>query len=233
MKADEIINSINEKLDGYNRNRKLTYDEVVGVKQDIMNIQSCYENDIGDLIQRSKLINSKHKKELDELSKKHEQEQDDLLRDKEIEIWKTRQIIIRNDLIWRGKILVRQLENDRFHTVAMARKQELDAIDFNDLIKKLKRQNMINVHQGVKLALAVICDKIVVNGFTKNICQESLDDNDEMHPKCKPLSSVIDELKTFKSIIQSLDENEQKKYNVTPNIISEEIKLFQMTEQKN
>lgn len=227
---EDTIEIIYNKLDDLTKQKTLTQSDVEYIRDNVTQVQMIHCDIVDGILQEQKALNSRHEKEINDLTEKHKSERDDWIREKEIMITKTRQIATRNNLIWKGKILVRQLENDRFYTMAKKYEEQLNKIKLDELVITLKRKDTINNHIGVKFAIAIINDKIVVPGFTKNICQKYINDNDEMHPKYKPLSDVIGELLTFKTIVDSLNEDERIKFGVYPEIISEEIELFKKTD---
>lgn len=219
--ASEIIQTIVNQLESHVHN-KITLDDVASIKDQMTNIQVYYEEEQDELTQKIKKMRVDHKKKTEDM----QHDYDELIETSERKLQREKDQRIKNDLIWKGKILVRQLSNNMFYNIAMKYKEILDKINNDELSIQLKRPQILGEHLGAKLAMAILCDKIVITGLTKKICQQHIDDNDEMHPKCKPLKDVLPELELFKTVVSSLTEQEQIKHRLDADIVSQEIELF-------
>lgn len=80
------------------------------------------------------------------------------------------------------------------------------------------------------MAFAIICGKLIIPNVPSKFCFKYINDNNDMHPQCKPLSKVMSELRTFESTVKTLTKEELCKYNVEPDIVTEEIQFFVNTE---
>lgn len=229
MEMQEVNDAVGNIYNTLEANRNIPTSDVMiaSINENVQNICMSYDNTCSSLIRDMKVLRSKHINEMD-----------DTIRQYEIKFEREKDIRDKLQRIWNGKKLVRQIANDRFHKFAVKYKPQLDLIQ-NCVLEtkltnkniKIKRPNILTEHIGAKLAYAIICDEISIPYISHNLCFWYIKDNDEMHPEYKPLSKVMDDLKIYENTARSLTIDIQKKYDIDPEIISEEIKFFIDTEK--
>lgn len=225
---DEIygfVDDIHTTLDT-NKSKCITTDIISSINTNVSNICDSYDGKIGELIHNMKVLESKHQNEWN-----------DSIKQFETQFQKEKDMRNKIDRIWRGKILMRQIANDRFYRIAKDNETVLNSITKQELEEKLvelkiptNRLNSIDEHIGAKMAYAIICGKLIIPNVPSKFCLKYINDNNDMHPQCKPLSKVMSELRTFESTVKTLTKEELCKYNVEPNIVTEEIQFFVNTE---
>jgi arsenate reductase-like glutaredoxin family protein len=223
----EIIDNINEIYNVLDKNKKHFPSSVINeVHLNVDKMCQLYDDRFDNLVHDMKIQQSQHQREASDLIKQHE-----------LKFLNEREMRNKINRIWKGKILIRQIMNDRFYEIANKNKNRLDQIPNKSLLDELlrknivvKRPNTITDHIGAKLAYAIICELIHVQYISIEMCNEYIYDNDLMHPEFQPLSKVIDELRTFESTIKTLDDKERITHNVNLEIVSEEIQFFIKTE---
>lgn len=212
----ELQNSIDELYETIviHRGETLDDDIITGISEDISGIRRA------------------HYKEINALTDKFEKYLDEIQQYK-IQLKKEEDLGNRIDRIWKGKILMRQLLNNKFHTLAKKRETDLNKIS-NQLLEtkilekklKLNRINILTDHIGAKFAFAIICEEIIDSNISPEICYEYIKYNDMMHPESKPFEKVKNDLEIFEKIVHSLNSDEQTKYDVEPNMVTKEILFF-------
>jgi hypothetical protein len=222
----DTIDKINTTLEE-NRNLPVGDKLIEYINENVQDICSSYDKARDTIIHDIEVMKTKHVNELDDLIRQHKTQ---IEQEKEI----------RNKLhgIWKGKKLIRQITNDRFYNFGLKYKQKLDKLP-NEVLEtkltskniKIKRQNILTEHIGAKLAYAIISGDLCVDGISVNLCMSYIKYNDEMHPEYKPLSKVLADLKIYENTAKSLSIELQQKYDIDPDLISEEIRFFIATEK--
>lgn len=228
----DCVDNIHKILDD---NHEQIVDNIIPeIDVNIAKIWDLHEEIEDNLLNEIKKIHTENK----QADEKRNQDHEDIIKQYEMKYQYERKLREKSNIIWKGKILTRQITNDRFYQCALNNISALNAIPNQTIIEKVnklgikfKNINSIDEHISAKLAYAVLCDLINVPKFSHKICMQYISDNNMMHPKYKPLSCIMHELNTFKNTVSSLSPDEQKEYNVEPTTISEMIQFFKETEK--
>jgi hypothetical protein len=131
-------------------------------------------------------------------------------------------------ILYKHIFIVRQIMNILFPRLYSKYCLKLQNINYDDLLETtnfMKRKNIINEDNGSKLALVILCDKIQIDGLSKELCKFYLDLNDKFHPKIIPLKKSIPKLEELQQVITT--DTQFCGIKITTNIIQNLIKQLE------